>query len=494
MRTSIIPDFTCSRVRENVANAVPSSHRPLSDESGYTFRMRSRVRENVAAMILPGFWRGLLLALLLGSTAHAQPGVREIHAPLTITNPGSYKLVRNISHGVTPVVVAANDVTIDLNGFRLGSAGFFPPYGPAILQQPGFRNLTIRNGSLFSADSHGLQAPGRGTVVESVNVSGCPRTAILAGDDARIVGAVIMSNAVSVSAAIVQAGAGSQLEQLVMIGNTITTGAVVSVGPSSILRDVALHNNQITGASGQGIRAGAGTILERITVQGHQAPAGSFTGIQSLGGDGLTLASVAVFSNTAQQIAYGIDLAGGANVRGVLSGRNTSTSANPGIGILTRGPARLTAVLATRNTGNEGVGWRAEAGGRGVAVIGAANSHFGFHAISGAALDACLAATNGWRGFNLAANNRVENSLAADNGEEGGFRTTGNGNVIAENHAVRNARGFVINGSQNLAHGNSASANTSANYVVGGGNNVGAISIKPGYLFNSTNPWTNFDL
>jgi len=187
-------------------------------------------------------------------------------------------------------------------------------------------------------------------------------------------------------------------------------------------------------------------------------------------------------------------------LHGVLSGENDSTSANPAIGILSRGPAQLTAVLAIGNTGNEGVGWRAENGGRGTAVMGAANSHFGFHAIQGVALDACLAASNGWRGFNLAANNRVEHSLATDNGapapsgEEGNFRTTGNGNILIDNHAIRNWRGFVIQGGNNLVHGNSSSANSSGNFILGGGNSTGAISVKPGYLFPSTNPWTNFDL
>ena len=439
--------------------------------------------------------------MLLGPvlTAHAQTGIREIHASVTITNSGSYKLVRNVSGFFTPIIVAANDVTIDLNGFQVTSQGLFPPFGPAILQQPGFRNLAVRNGSLFSADSHGLQAVGRGTKVESVNVRNCARAAILVGDDARIFGCIIMSNTVSASAAVVQTGSGSFVEQVVLIGNTINTGAFVSVGSSSLIRDVALHGNQITGASGQGIRVGAGSLIEQVTVHGHQAPAGSFTGIQSLGGDGLSLVSVAVFSNTAQQASYGVDVSGGANIRGILAGRNNSTSANPGIGVVTRGTAQLTAVLAVRNSGNEGTGWQSH-GGRGVAVFSAANSHFGFHMISNTTIDAGLSVSNGWRGFNLAANNRVENSLAAGNGgsapggEEGGFRTTGNRNILADNHSVLNRRGFVINGLNNFVHANSASTNVSGNFIVGGGNNVGAISVKPGYLFNSTNPWTNFDL
>lgn len=438
--------------------------------------------------------------LFAALSAHAQFGVREIHAPVTITNSGSYKLVRNITYGITPIVIAADDVTLDLNGFRLVSFGFFPPFGPALLQQPGYRNLTVRNGSLSSGDSHGLQATGYGTVVESVSVYGCSRAAIVAGDSARISGIIVMSNAVSASSAIVQAGAGSHVEQLVVVGNTITTGAVVSVGAASVLRDIAIHGNQITGLNGQGIRAGAGTIIERVAVHGNQAPAGSLTGIQSVGGDGIALASVAVFSNTAQQIVSGLDVAGGATARGILSGLHVSTSANPAAGLITRGPAALSGVLATRNSGNEGVGWRAESGGRGIAILGAANSHFGFHAVNGATLDACLAVSNGWRGFNLVVSNRVENALAAGNGasassgDEGGFRTTGSGNVLANNHSVLNRRGFVINGLNNFVHGNSASTNTSGNFIIGGGNNVGTISVKPGYLFSTANPWMNFDL
>ncbi|HMP73909.1 MAG TPA: hypothetical protein PKE55_11665 [Kiritimatiellia bacterium] len=445
----------------------------------------------------------LLWVVFAGSLAHAQTGIREIHAPITITNPGSYKLVRNLSHGVTPIVVAASDVTLDLNGFRVVSSGFFPPYGPAIEQQPGYRNLTVRNGSLLSADSHGLLALGPGTVVESVSIYGCQRSAMTLGDGARVIGCIVMSNTLSQSSAVIRLGEGGRLENTVAMGNQMTTGSVVSVGSYSHVDGVVVHDNHFSGVDGVGLTVGPGSRVERVAIHGQTAVAGSFRGLSTQGGTGqpgTMLAAVSVYSNSAQQTCVGIDAAGPATLRGVLSSYQTSTSANPATGIIVRDNAIVSAALTTHNTGNEGTGLRVEQGARVTASLATHNSHYGFSGINGAWFETCLAVTNGWRGFTLANNNRVQHSLAAGNGfpapggQEGGFRTTGNGNVIEYNHSWNNWRGVVVNGANNLVTGNSALQNASGNYILSGGNHVGEVLVQPGPSFSTFNPWINFDL
>jgi hypothetical protein len=78
--------------------------------------------------------------------------------PVSITQPGSYKLSSNLKgdqRGFGVIVINSNDVTIDLNGFNIDAN-----FAAAIFShgnQP-FRNIEIRNGSLSNVTA-GIELP-----------------------------------------------------------------------------------------------------------------------------------------------------------------------------------------------------------------------------------------------------------------------------------------------------------------------------------------------
>jgi parallel beta-helix repeat protein len=100
-------------------------------------------------------------ALLKGATlaqadfyvigAPAGVGTRISTVPCTLTTPGFYYLDRNLTSTGNGIIVDADDVTIDLMGFTLGSSGALDSQGIVI---NGRKNVEIRNGTVrgFNAD------------------------------------------------------------------------------------------------------------------------------------------------------------------------------------------------------------------------------------------------------------------------------------------------------------------------------------------------------
>jgi hypothetical protein len=135
--------------------------------------------------------RGRILALLVGAVclssalAQAQTVLNQKDVPIRIKKSGSYVLGSNLKvtdPTVTAIRVAANDVTIDLNGFTIEG----PPAGPtshgaAILNVAGGEaNVVVKNGTVrgFSIDEaaciHLSGGGGAGSHrVENVHVQAC---------------------------------------------------------------------------------------------------------------------------------------------------------------------------------------------------------------------------------------------------------------------------------------------------------------------------------
>jgi len=112
-------------------------------------------------------------------------------APYTITNPGSYYLATNLVCAVSnAIVIAANGVTLDLNGFTISSTVANAIYGgTAISLGDGLRDITIANGHIRGGVTNNgsgvYSGPGFGSgisfwsasaanvLVSRVSVSGC---------------------------------------------------------------------------------------------------------------------------------------------------------------------------------------------------------------------------------------------------------------------------------------------------------------------------------
>jgi len=89
----------------------------------------------------------VLLAWALGvAVAVSSEGRIAVFEPGTITQPGRYVLVRNVGvfNTASQIIIAANDVDLDLNGFTL--AGTIP------LRATNVRGVTVHDGSIQAAE------------------------------------------------------------------------------------------------------------------------------------------------------------------------------------------------------------------------------------------------------------------------------------------------------------------------------------------------------
>jgi hypothetical protein len=120
-----------------------------------------------------------ILALVAGAQAQdAREGPREIEKCQTISKPGSYRLVNNLTFSGTTgtcLNITASFVTIDLAGFTISGPGFAGfPATTAIGAGHDTTGNAVRNGSI-SGFSSGVDLGGDGSIVEGLHVAGpCP--------------------------------------------------------------------------------------------------------------------------------------------------------------------------------------------------------------------------------------------------------------------------------------------------------------------------------
>jgi hypothetical protein len=120
------------------------------------------------ALSAPAFAAGeILITQAKANAGNVTPG-DAAGFPVTISLPGSYILASNLQPpaGKGGITIASNDVTIDMNGFRLnGNAGAtIGIYGGA------FESATIRNGTITGFDAHGIYTTGKNWTVEDMRV------------------------------------------------------------------------------------------------------------------------------------------------------------------------------------------------------------------------------------------------------------------------------------------------------------------------------------
>jgi hypothetical protein len=114
-----------------------------------------------------------------------------------ITSPGSYYLTGNITLGspVNGIEIGAGNVTLDLNGFRLGHGVFIDPPLSGIVADNGVENITVRNGVVWEFSQVGVDLSGaRNTLVDQVVVSGNGGEGIWAGANCVVTRCVVEGN------------------------------------------------------------------------------------------------------------------------------------------------------------------------------------------------------------------------------------------------------------------------------------------------------------
>ena len=171
----------------------------------------------------------------------------DASAKHVITQPGSYYLTADLQgvSGRHGVVVQADDVTIDLNGFTMiGDSGV----NEAIIVTGLRRSLTIRNGHIrgWRGGVVTFSGPGDGalhTVLERLTISGCTKDGALVGAGAIVRDCLMHANSAS---GVRAEGTNILIERTSMRSNGMFG---LHIGQSVVVRDCDIQGNT------QGVRS-----------------------------------------------------------------------------------------------------------------------------------------------------------------------------------------------------------------------------------------------
>jgi parallel beta-helix repeat protein len=170
---------------------------------------------------------------MMKTLEQVEPRTPITSLPFTINTPGSYYVVSNLSGANAPgIVIATNNVTIDLNGFVLRGAGNFS----AINTSVGCTNIVVMNGTVinwgfgvFLGDVDGLR-------IVNVQASDNASFGIYAGRNAIIENCRATANAAGIAA-----DSGSRMVGCVASSN-LHTGCWLVGTPGTIANCVAVGN------------------------------------------------------------------------------------------------------------------------------------------------------------------------------------------------------------------------------------------------------------
>jgi parallel beta-helix repeat protein len=372
------------------------------------------------------------------SLSQIEPRTLIATLPATLAAPGSYCLVTNLtgaagSHGI---IIAADNITLDLNGFTL--LGATESLNGIHLQGPR-HNITIQNGTVANWE----------TAVEGNE-----------GSQSRIHQLQTIRNRQSG----IVAGAASILRQCLVASN----GAFgLSIGEEGLVEDCVATANGLHGIVTRAAASVSNCNSTKNRGDGFFLTAdSSMTGGRALrnGGSGITAASdVQIhFSSAAENQGKGIAAGPSAQIH------NSSFSRNLDAGIIAGPDSQI-------------IGCKANANAKGIQVDVRST------------IRNCTAKSNGGDGIIVTSEcvvvgNGCSNNFSAR--DSAGIHATGTDNSIQENHVSSNDRGIAVDAPGNLVIRNSASNNT-LNYFVIGEQTIGPIFTERA-VEQATNPWTNF--
>ena len=188
--------------------------------------MKSNVRQSFVALVSLG-------CAALAPAAFAAPQL--INNCRTITQPGSYVLRDNLVAAGNCLVVQADFVTIDLDGFVISGNGT----GEGITDlNSSHRGITVRNGTITNfSRGIGLSASS-GVSVERVRVFSNLNDGIGVGQRGLVTGSIASENGTGIRAAV-----GSTI-----LGNTVgrnTSNGIVGTGSVSVINNMSRNNASV---------------------------------------------------------------------------------------------------------------------------------------------------------------------------------------------------------------------------------------------------------
>jgi hypothetical protein len=205
----------------------------------------------------------------------------SISAPCTIASHGSYTLTGNVvesTANVDAIPVTANDVTVNLNGWKLtggpaGGSGFGGDGMDACTNYPSscVNNTTVTNGHAFDSGSYGLYLGLDVSDLEDVQVTGNGDAGMFPTAQAIIYHDVAVNNA---GDGITSFGY-SVTERNASSGNTNGAGIYTPAGGGVVCENATDSN------SAYGLNLGTGTGYARDVTGGN--PSGGCNGGTSMG-------------------------------------------------------------------------------------------------------------------------------------------------------------------------------------------------------------------
>lgn len=188
-------------------------------------------------------------------TAVTTPGGAQ--AVFKITQPGSYYLPANlIGAGDKPaIMITADDVTIDLNGFAIIGNGPIPPFAVTIDYRGS--NLTIRNGAIKKWGAYTFLGSGRNMLIEDLAVIGPFHGNLESGFDNSIIRRVRLESSGEVG---ITVGENSLVEDCVVMAMDQGLGVGISATFSSVISRCTVHR------TGRGIDAFNSCLVDRCAV------------------------------------------------------------------------------------------------------------------------------------------------------------------------------------------------------------------------------------
>ena len=355
----------------------------------------------------------------------------DTNSQFRITQPGSYYLASNITgvSGRSGIEIAANNVTIDLNGFALvGVTGSLN--GMASDGAP--TNLAIRNGTISGWGGRGItiSTSAINLLVEGVHVTLCGDYGITGSANAILRDCTVAFN----------------------------TGGGVAIATNGVIVNCSIRSN-----GGDGITTANGATVIGCSVRDNEG-----TGI--IVGGGSVVRDCSVFSNDDRGIVAGSQVVVEAcavasnGVGGIAIGANSSVvgcivSGNSGDGVLTSGSCVVSGCTVAGNAMH--------------GIVAVSDSH-----VVDNACDSNGIGTGGAGIRVTSSDTRVERNTCTDNAI--GIEVTASGNFIAAN---------ICSGNSSLNW--SVVANNKCLVVEAA--NAGAISGNSGGTSpGSTSAWTNF--
>jgi len=297
----------------------------------------------------------LAILLLPACSVYAKNGVVNLADYATITNPGSYRVTRDIVlAGGNAIDVKANDVTIDLNGHMVAGLTIFFPNDAGIYQYPGYRNLTILNGTVIGDDGAGIKAEGDGTRIMNVRVRESSAGALVLGDNAQVDGCLINSNVLTGGSLLIEAGTRCRITDTMIFENSGNTIYGVYVLNNAIIKSLSISRNRAT-AGFTGIMAGEGSVITACNVFSNSTTASSLNGIYV--GEGCVISKSSVtFNRASGSLITGFFADRGTRISQCIAAGNRSSSATSR-GFWHEGDGSLESCIARDNDATLGYGF-----------------------------------------------------------------------------------------------------------------------------------------